>query len=265
MDVTDRKRLEEIVNKEGITQIYHLAAILSAKGEEKPLFTNDVNIQGLLNVLEVARKEQVRKVFCPSSIAVFGEGIQRDMARQQDVLIPKTVYGITKVAGELWTKYYWDRYQVDVRSLRYPGVVGYQTLPGGGTTDYAVDIYHAAVKGEDFSCFLKEDAKLPMIYMEDAIRATLELMEAPAEHIKQRTSYNLQGFSFTPAEIYASIKKYMPNFDISYEPDERQKIAEAWPRAIDDVEARKDWGWKPKFTLDEMTADMIENLQKQNV
>jgi len=265
VDVTDLKRLEEIVHKEDITQIYHLAAILSAKGEEKPLFTNNVNIQGLLNVLEVARQKQVQKVFCPSSIAVFGEGIQRDMAHQQDVLIPKTVYGITKVAGELWTKYYWDRYQVDVRSLRYPGVVGYQTLPGGGTTDYAVDIYHAAVKGEDFSCFLKEDAKLPMIYMEDAIRATLELMEAPAEHIKQRTSYNLQGFSFTPAEIYASIKKYMPNFDIVYEPDERQKIAEAWPRAIDDKEAREDWGWKPNFTLDEMTADMLKNLQKQNV
>jgi nucleoside-diphosphate-sugar epimerase len=264
VDVTDRNALATVVRKEGITQIYHLAAILSAKGEENPLFTQDVNIQGLLNVLEVARQEKVQKVFCPSSIAVFGEGIHRDRARQQDVLIPRTVYGITKVAGELWAKYYWDRYQVDVRSLRYPGVVGYQTLPGGGTTDYAVDIYHAAVKAEPFACFLKEDAELPMIYMEDAIRATLELMEAPAEKIRQRTSYNLQGFSFTPGEIYASIKKYIPNFVITYAPDHRQAIAEAWPRSIDDSEAREDWGWNPRFTLDEMTKDMIKNLRKQN-
>ncbi len=263
LDVTDRKSLLELVENEDISQIYHLAAILSARGEEKPFFTNDVNIQGLLNVLEVARIADVQKIFCPSSIAVYGEGIHREMAKQEDVLIPKTVYGITKVAGELWSKYYWDRYQVDVRSLRYPGVIGYQTQPGGGTTDYAVDIYHAAVEGKPFECFLKEDAKLPMIYMEDAIRATMELMEAPVNQIQVRTSYNLQGFSFAPGEVFRSIKKYMPNFTIDYQPDHRQKIAEAWPRAIDDRQARSDWGWKPAYTLDEMSADMLENLQKQ--
>jgi nucleoside-diphosphate-sugar epimerase len=202
-------------------------------------------------------------VFCPSSIAVFGEGINRDLATQNDVLIPKTVYGITKVAGELWTNYYWERYQLDVRSIRYPGVIGYQTLPGGGTTDYAVDIYHAAVEGKTFNCFLKPDARLPMIYMEDAIRGTMELMEAPKEDLSVRTSYNLQGFSFTPEEVYASIKKYMPNFEIQYKPDYRQKIAENWPQAIDDSKARADWGWKPAYNLDEMSIDMLENLKKQ--
>ncbi|SRR6056297_83250 len=263
VDVMDEKALETIVSKEKVTQIYHLAAILSAKGEENPLFTNEVNIKGLLNVLEVSRKNGVDKVFCPSSIAVFGQGINRELAAQDDVLIPKTVYGITKVAGELWTNYYWDRYQLDVRSIRYPGVIGYQTLPGGGTTDYAVDIYHAAVEGRTFECFLESDAKLPMIYMEDAIRGTMELMEAPANDISLRTSYNLQGFSFTPEEVYASIKKYMPNFEIKYKPDHRQKIAENWPQAIDDSQARSDWGWKPAYNLDQMSIDMLDNLKKQ--
>ncbi len=261
LDVTNKEKLAELIEKEKITQIYHLAAILSATGESNPMFTNHVNIQGLLNVLEVSRSTKIDKVFCPSSIAVFGEGIDREVARQNDVLIPRTVYGITKVTGELWSKYYWDRYGVDVRSLRYPGVIGYQSLPGGGTTDYAVDIFHSAVKGESFSCFLSEDTTLPMIYMEDAIRATLELMEAPADALTVRTSYNLQGMSFSPAELYSAIQKYIPNFEISYAPDERQKIAEAWPKTIDDHLAREDWNWKPGFQLDEMAKDMIFNLQ----
>lgn len=261
LDVADEKAVEEVVEKEGVDQIYHLAALLSATGEKNPLLTRAVNSQGLINILEAARKHEVSKVFFPSSIAVFGEGANPEKASQFEPLIPSTVYGITKVDGELWANYYWQKYQLDVRSLRYPGIIGHQSMPGGGTTDYAVDIFYAAIKGEKFECFLKEDARLPMIYMDDAIRATLELMEAPAEQLNIRTSYNLQGLSFTPQEIYEEIKKHIPGFEISYQPDFRQKIAESWPGEIDDQHARKDWKWEEDYDLAAMTEDMIKNLK----
>ena len=261
LDVLDIGRMAEVVNKHHITQIFHLAAILSAKGEEAPLRTWEINMKGLFNVLEVAREMNVAKVFFPSSIAVFGAGVPKDQAPQDVVLKPTTVYGISKVAGELWCQYYWNRYQLDVRSLRYPGVIGYQSEPGGGTTDYAVEIFHKAMAGQAYRCFLKADSTLPMIYMDDAIRATLRLMDAPADAISVRTSYNVAGMSFSPAQIAAAIKKRIPEFSISYEPDFRQAIADSWPHSIDDTAARKDWGWHPTFDLDSMVDDMIAHLQ----
>ena len=261
LDVLDIGRMAEVVNKHHITQIFHLAAILSAKGEEAPLRTWEINMKGLFNVLEVAREMNVAKVFFPSSIAVFGAGVPKDQAPQDAVLKPTTVYGISKVAGELWCQYYWNRYQLDVRSLRYPGVIGYQSEPGGGTTDYAVEIFHKAMAGQAYRCFLKADSTLPMIYMDDAIRATLMLMDAPADAISVRTSYNVAGMSFSPAQIAAAIKKRIPEFSISYEPDFRQAIADSWPHSIDDTAARKDWGWHPTFDLDSMVDDMIAHLQ----
>ncbi len=257
------RELAGLVNKHKITQIYHLAAILSATGEKNPLKAWDINMHSLFNVLEVARKKKLHKVYFPSSIAVFGQEAARENTPQFEVLIPATVYGISKVAGENWANYYYQRYGLDVRSIRYPGIIGYESLPGGGTTDYAVDIYHYAVQSKPFECFLKADTPLPMLYMPDAIRGTLELMEASAEKIKVRTSYNLSGMSFTPAEIAASIKKMVPHFEISYAPDFRQAIAESWPGSIDDSAAREDWGWKPEYDLDAMTRDMLLNLRKQ--
>lgn len=263
IDATDLDRIAEVVKKYEIKEIYHLAAILSAKGEQNPLGTWDINMKTLFNVLEVARTLRVDKVFYPSSIAVFGSEVDQNNTPQSSFLNPSTVYGISKAAGENWAQYYFQKYGLDVRSLRYPGVIGYQSLPGGGTTDYAVDIYHKAVAGDHFSCFLKEDTALPMIYMDDAIRATIELMQAPKEKIKTRTSYNLAGMSFSPAEIADAIRKIFPDFSISYEPDFRQEIASSWPRSIDDAQARSDWGWEPAFDLDGMTADMIKNLKAQ--
>jgi nucleoside-diphosphate-sugar epimerase len=263
LDVTDKAALADLVQKESINQIYHLAAILSAKGEKDPLKTRHINTSGMMNVLEVSRQTEVRKIFYPSSIAVFGEGANLEEAKQYEPLVPSTVYGITKVDGELWANYYWERYQLDIRSLRYPGVIGYQSMPGGGTTDYAVDIFHAALKGDSFNCFLKKDTTLPMIYMDDAIRATMELMEAPAEKLNIRTSYNLHGLSFSPEEIYQEIKKHIPSFEINYKPDYRQKIAEGWPRKIDDTEARQDWAWSPNYDLQRLVGDMIKNLKQK--
>lgn len=264
LNVLDKDRLETLVKQYKITQIYHLAAILSATGEKNPKLTWQVNMEGYLNVLEAARTlPQIEKIFFPSSIAVFGAGIDLNMAGQDIPLIPATVYGISKAAGENWSKYYFDRYGVDVRSIRYPGIIGYQSPPGGGTTDYAVEIYHYAVRNEAFSCFLEKDTRLPMIYMEDAIRATLELMSADASDITVRTSYNLNGMDFTPAEIASSIQQLMPDFKITYNPDERQKIAASWPQRIDDQAARKDWHWQPKYDLASMTEDMLKNLQSR--
>ncbi|WP_445734879.1 NAD-dependent epimerase/dehydratase family protein [Mariniflexile sp.] len=262
LDATDFKALEQIVTKYKITEIYHLAAILSANGEKFPLHTWDVNMTSLFNVLEVARIHKVNKVFYPSSIAVFGDKIERVNTPQSPNLTPATVYGISKVSGEIWNNYYYNKYGLDVRSLRYPGVIGYQSLPGGGTTDYAVDIYHKAVKNESFECFLEATTKLPMIFMDDAIRATIELMDAPIEDINVRTSYNLSGMSFTPKELYHSIKKIYPDFKISYKPDFRQNIANSWPKSIDDSSARNDWEWKPAFDLDMMTELMIQKLKE---
>lgn len=265
IDATDYTRIEAVVQQYRIEEIYHLAAILSANGEKNPLGTWDINMKTLFNVLEVSRHNDVKKVFYPSSIAVFGSEVAKQNTPQASFLNPSTVYGMSKAAGENWAQYYFQKYGLDVRSLRYPGVIGHQSLPGGGTTDYAVDIFHRAVEGEHFSCFLEADTTLPMIYMDDAIRATIALMQAPAESIKTRTSYNLAGMSFSPKEIAAEIKKTYPDFTISYAPDFRQEIAASWPQSIDDSAARADWGWKPMYDLESMTADMIKNLKKEYI
>lgn len=261
LDVTDLDALTAIVLKNNISQIYHLAAILSANGEKFPLKTWDINMQTFFNVLEVSRLYKVDKVFFPSSIAVFGDNIQRKNTPQSTNLTPSTVYGMSKVAGENWANYYFNRYGLDIRSIRYPGVIGYQSLPGGGTTDYAVDIFHKAVVNENYESFLAAKTTLPMIYMEDAIRATIELMDAPKESISIRTSYNLAGMSFNPAELALEIKKSYPAFEISYAPDFRQDIADSWPMSIDDTDARKDWNWQPKYDIATLTQDMIKNLK----
>ena len=261
LDATDFKAVEEVVIKNKITQIYHLAAILSAKGEQNPLATWDLNMKTLFNVLEVSRLHKVEKVFFPSSIAVFGNNVDKENTLQSSNLTPSSVYGMSKVAGENWAHYYYVKYGLDVRSLRYPGVIGYQSLPGGGTTDYAVSIYHEAIKNIEFDCFLAAKTTLPMIYMDDAIRATLELMEAPKERISIRTSYNIAGMSFNPEEMATSIKEYYPDFKIKYNPDFRQGIADSWPKIINDTDARNDWNWKPEYDLKLMTKTMIENLK----
>jgi len=262
LDATNRNKIQEVVSKHDITQIYHLAAILSAKGEANPLGTWDLNMNMLFNVLEVSRINELDKVFFPSSIAVFGEDAPWVNTPNKSYLNPATVYGMSKVAGEHWAQYYFLRYGLDVRSIRYPGIIGYQSMPGGGTTDYAVDIFHKAVLEEEFSCFLKEDATLPMIFMDDAIRATLELMEAPKKNIIFRTSYNLAGCSFPPEDVVREIRNYYPGFTVKYEPDFRQDIAARWPKSIDDTEASTDWGWKPEYDLKKITQVMIEKLRE---
>ncbi|WP_282122697.1 NAD-dependent epimerase/dehydratase family protein [Algibacter mikhailovii] len=261
IDVTDFDALQESVLKNEITEIYHLAAILSANGEKNPLNTWDVNMKSLFNVLEVSRIHGINKVFYPSSIAVFGDNVKRVGTPQSSNLTPSTVYGISKASGENWVNYYYTKYGLDVRSIRYPGIIGYQSMPSGGTTDYAVDIYHKAVKQEPFECFLEASTELPMIFMDDAIRATIELMNAPSETISVRTSYNVSGMSFTPKQVFHSIHKLYPDFEIKYKPDFRQDIANSWPKSIDDSFARKDWGWKPEYDLDRMTTIMIKKLR----
>nr|WP_293833272.1 NAD-dependent epimerase/dehydratase family protein [uncultured Arsenicibacter sp.] len=260
LDATRADDLAAIVQTHGVTQIYHLAAVLSAKGETDPIATWNLNMQTLLNVLEVARTFSLDKVFVPSSIAAFGDQAPKYETPQTASLDPATVYGISKVAAENWQLYYHKRYGLDIRSLRYPGVISYQSMPGGGTTDYAVAIFHEAVKGENFTCFLDQDTLLPMIYMDDAIRATLELMDAPADRIQVRTSYNLAGMSFTPAQLTAEIQRHFPDFKTDYKPDFRQQIADSWPKSIDDSIARRDWGWQPAFDLPRMTREMIHQL-----
>jgi threonine 3-dehydrogenase len=260
LDALDAVALEALVKKWRINQIYHLAAILSATGEKDPMWAWNINMTSLFNVLETARQHSLNKVYYPSSIAVFGREAAQLNTPQYEVLIPETVYGISKVAGENWANYYYRRYGLDVRSLRYPGIIGHQSMPGGGTTDYAVDIYHYAVQHKPYECFLRDNTALPMLYMDDAIRGTIELMDAPADRLSVRTSYNLAGMTFTPDEIAASIRKLVPDFKISYKPDFRQAIADSWPASIDDSAARHDWGWKPKFDLDAMTKDMLEHL-----
>ncbi len=261
LNILDAERMAQLIREHRITQIYHLAAVLSAKGEQNPLKTWEINMQGLFNVLECARNEGVQRVFFPSSIAVFGVHTPRETTSQFAFLDPQTVYGISKAAGEYWCNYYHQRYGLDVRSLRYPGIVGHQSLPGGGTTDYAVEIFHYAIKGLPYKCFLRQDTRLPMMYMSDAIRATIELMECPAERLSLRLGYNLAGMSFTPEELTAAIRRHLPDFEVHYEPDFRQAIAETWPQSIDDSLARKDWNWKPRYDLDSMTQDMIQHLQ----
>jgi len=263
LDVTDAEALSRLIRRHRISQIYHLAAVLSAKGEKNPLETWYLNTGTFLNVLEAARSLKVGKVFFPSSIAVFGDNIDREFVSQNAGLLPATAYGMSKAASENWMAYYYRRYGLDVRSLRYPGIVGYQSNPGGGTTDYAVAIFHKAAARQTFHCFLKADTILPMIYMEDAIAATLQLMEAPSDRIRVRTSYNLAGMSFSPAEIAAEIRKHNPGFEMICEPDFRQEIADTWPKRIDDSEARSQWGWQPRFDLAAMVADMMDHLEIQ--
>jgi len=260
MDVMNKEMLHVQVIRQGITQIYLLAAILSATGEKNPNLAWHLNMQGLLNVLDIAREEKIEKVYWPSSIAVFGPTSPKQMCPQQTIIEPTTVYGISKYAGEFWCNYYFNRYGVDVRSLRYPGLISYKSAPGGGTTDYAVEIYHEALEEKKYQCFLREDTYLPMMYMDDAIRATIELMEAPASSISVRTSYNLSGMSFSPKEIAASIQKHIPAFTMTCDPDYRQAIADSWPQSIDDTVARNDWGWKEHFNLEKVTEEMLENL-----
>jgi nucleoside-diphosphate-sugar epimerase len=262
LDVMNKEMLHVQVIRQNITQIYLLAAILSATGEKNPNLAWNLNMQSLLNVLDIAKEENLHKVYWPSSIAVFGPTSPKINCPQQTVIEPSTVYGISKYAGEFWCKYYHQRWGLDVRSIRYPGLISYKSEPGGGTTDYAVEIFHEALEEKKYECFLQEDTYLPMMYMPDAIKATIELMEAPASKISVRTSYNISGMSFSPKEIAAEIKKHIPAFDITYKSDYRQQIANSWPQSIDDSVARNDWGWQEDYDLEKMTTDMLSNLAK---
>ncbi len=260
LDVMNKEMLHVQVIRQNFTQIYLLAAILSATGEKNPNLAWHLNMQGLLNVLDIAREEKLHKVYWPSSIAVFGPTSPKKNCPQQTIIEPITVYGISKYAGEFWCNYFYQRFGVDVRSLRYPGLISYKSPHGGGNTDYAIEIFHEALEEKKYECFLDENTYLPMMYMPDAIRATIELMEAPADKISIRTSYNISGMSFSPKEIGAEVKKHVPDFKISYKPDYRQAIANSWPQSIDDSVARKDWGWKEEYDLSAMTKDMFDNL-----
>jgi nucleoside-diphosphate-sugar epimerase len=260
-DVMNKELLVSIIRQHHITQVYLLAAILSATGEKNPGLAWQINMQSLLNLLDIARDEKLEKLYWPSSIAVFGPNSPKQNTPQHTIIEPTTVYGISKYAGEQWCAYYHKNYGIDVRSLRYPGLISYKSAPGGGTTDYAIEIYHKALAVGNYECFLGEDTYLPMMYMPDAIRATIELMQAPAANIKNRTAYNLSAMSFSPKEIAASIQKHIPDFTIRYKPDFRQQIADSWPQSINDREAQDHWNWKPQFDLETMTADMLKNLK----
>jgi nucleoside-diphosphate-sugar epimerase len=262
LDVMNKEMLHVQVIRQNITQIYLLAAILSATGEKNPSLAWNLNMQSLLNVLDIAKEEHLHKVYWPSSIAVFGPTSPKINCPQQTIIEPSTVYGISKYAGEFWCKYYHNRWGLDVRSIRYPGLISYKSEPGGGTTDYAVEIFHEALEEKKYECFLNEDTYLPMMYMPDAIKATIEMMEAPESKISVRTSYNISGMSFSPKEIAAEIKKHIPAFEMTHKTDYRQQIANSWPQSIDDSVARNDWGWQEDYNLEKMTADMFTNLKK---
>ncbi len=261
IDVLDSDRLREVMEKYKVTQVYHLAALLSATAEQKPKAAWKLNMEGLFNVLDLAVELKVKKIFWPSSIAVFGPNSPKYNTPQNTVMDPKTIYGISKLAGEKFCDYYFLKHGLDIRSIRYPGLISYRSAPGGGTTDYAVHIFHEALAKGKYECFLKEDTMLPMMYMDDAIRGTIELMEAPADKLSTRSGYNFSAMHFTPAELAAEIKKYIPEFVITYNPDERQKYAESWPCSIDDMIARKDWGWKHQFDMPAMVKDMLEHCR----
>jgi len=261
LDIMDGAALKAVVEKHQISEIYLLAALLSATAEKNPEFAWKLNMEGLFNVLNLAKDKVIDKIFWPSSIAVFGPTTPRTNTPQFTVMEPSTVYGISKLAGERWCEYYSAQYGVDVRSIRYPGLISYTSLPGGGTTDYAVDIFYSAKRKEKYSCFLKEDTPLPMMYMEDAIRATIDLMEAPVEQVKIKSSYNLAGISFTPKDIYEEIKKLDQSFEIEYSPDFRQSIADSWPGSIDDTRASEDWGWEAKYDLTALAHIMFNNVK----
>ena len=259
-NILDLNKYKKIVSDNNIGTVYHLAAILSATGEKNPKLCFDVNMNGLQNVLEVAR-EYEQRIFCPSSIAVFGPDVPKENTPQNVALNPTTVYGLTKVAGELLCDYYVNKYNVDIRGIRYPGLISWKNKPSGGTTDYAVEIYFGAAQNEKYQCFVNEETRLPMMYMPDAIRGTLELMDAPLKSLKYHSNYNLSGMSFSAGELAESIQKIIPNFECTFKPDSRQEIADSWPVTIDDGAAKKDWGWKPKFDLKTMTKDMLKNLR----
>ena len=260
LDVLKQKNLFDFIQKNQFTQIYHLAAILSATGEKNPKFAWHLNMDGLVHVLDAAVEFKIEKLYWPSSIAVFGPTTPKQNTPQDTIMDPTTIYGISKHAGERWCDWYFRKYGLDVRSLRYPGLIGYKSKPGGGTTDYAVDIFFKALADKKYECFLKPDTYLPMMYMDDAVKATLDLMQAPAEKVKIRSSYNISAMSFSPAEIAREIQKHMPDFEMTYAPDFRQGIADSWPKSIDDSAARRDWGWKHQFGLPEMTDEILKNL-----
>lgn len=265
MDALDKDALFALVKKHQITQVYHLAALLSATGEQKPMSAWKLNMESLFHVLDLAKEKHIKQVYWPSSIAVFGPTTPRENTPQYTVMEPSTIYGISKQAGERWCEWYFQKHGVDVRSLRYPGLIGWKSAPGGGTTDYAVHIFHEALKTGSYECFLSESTALPMMHMEDAIRATIEIMQAPADRIKIRGSYNLSGISFSPKEIANEIKKHIPDFKITYKPDFRQAIADSWPKSIDDSHAQQDWGWKVKYDLPKLVENMLVNLKEHNL
>jgi nucleoside-diphosphate-sugar epimerase len=262
VNALDYNQIEQLIEKYHITDVYLMAALLSATAEKNPAFAWDLNMNSLFHVLNLAKTGKIKKIFWPSSIAVFGPTTPRENTPQYTIMEPSTVYGISKQTGERWAEYYHKQYGVDIRSIRYPGLISWSTEPGGGTTDYAVDIYHKAITDGKFTSFLSENSALPMMYMDDAIKATISIMQADAEDIKIRSSYNLSGMSFTPKELAAEITKHYPNFSIAYEPDFRQKIADSWPASIDDSAARKDWGWKNDFNIENMTVEMFKNLKE---
>lgn len=263
VNALDFNQIQELVEKYEITDVYLMAALLSATAEKNPAFAWDLNMNSLFHVLNLAKEGKIQKIFWPSSIAVFGPTTPKENTPQFTIMEPSTVYGISKQSGERWCEYYHNIYGVDVRSIRYPGLISWTTPPGGGTTDYAVDIYYKAIENASYECFLSENTGLPMMYMDDAIRATIQIMQAPKESIKIRSSYNLSAISFTPKEIAAEIKKHIPDFTITYKPDFRQKIADSWPSSIDDSRAREDWGWQHEFDMDKMTRVMLENLKEK--
>lgn len=262
IDATDRETILKVVKEYNVTQVYLLAAMLSATAEKFPQKAWDLNMNSLLGVLELAKNKHIKQVYWPSSIAVFGPTTPKQNTPQKTIMEPSTVYGISKLSGEFWCNYYHEKFGVDVRSLRYPGIISWKTKPGGGTTDYAVDIYFKAVETGNYECFLSEKTRLPMMYMNDAVAATINLMQAKPADVKIRTSYNLAAIDFTPEEITLEIKKHIPDFNVSYTPDSRQEIANSWPSSIDDSEARKDWNWKHKFDLASMTLEMLKNIKK---
>lgn len=263
LDVLDKQKLYEVIKKHNITHVYLLAALLSATAEKNPMFAWKLNMESLFNILELAKEGHIKKIYWPSSIAVFGPTTPRLNTPQYTIVEPSTIYGISKQAGERWCEWYFKKYGVDTRSLRYPGLIGWKSAPGGGTTDYAVHIFHEALKTNSYECFLSENTVLPMMYMPDAIRATIEIMDAPSEKIKIRGAYNLAGTSFSPKEIAIEIEKKLPGFQISYNPDFRQQIADSWPASIDDAQAKEDWGWKPQFDLLGITSDMLHHLKQK--
>src|SRR6056297_2182710 len=263
VDVMDKKRIVEVVDKYQITDIYHLAAILSGNAEKNPKWAWDINMTSLFNVLDIGKEKGIKKIFWPSSMGAFGPTTPPIDTPQLTIMEPSTVYGISKLAGERWCEYYYNKYGLDVRSLRYPGLISWKTEAGGGTTDYAVEIFYDAITCGKYECFLSEDIALPMMYMDDAVKATIQLMETDAKNVRVRSSYNLGGISFTPKEITDELKKYITELEVTYKPDFRQEIAESWPRSISDEAAQKDWGWKQEFDLEKMTKVMVENIQKK--